>query len=83
MLPKELLDEADRVFGARKRSEIITALLEESLRKERFKAAVQALLASPAGIQDVPEEWKTSEGAARWVRTLREEWTSTNLDLPH
>ena len=83
MLPKELLEETDRVFGARKRSEIVTELLEESLRKERFRKAVEAVLAeNGAGADEVPEEWNTSEGAAAWVRALREDWSSTNLDEP-
>lgn len=80
MLPRELLEETDRVFGARKRSEIVTALLEESLRKERFRKAVEALLASPPGTHEVPEEWNTSEGAAAWVRRERADWSKSNLD---
>ena len=80
MLPKELVEETDRVFGARKRSEIITALLEERLRQERFRQAVEALLASHPGTHEVPEEWNTSEGAAAWVRALREDWSTSNLD---
>ena len=81
MLPKELLEETDRVFGARKRSEIVTELLEESLRKERFRKAVEAVIAeNGAGADQVPEEWLTSEGAARWVREQRAGWSRSNLN---
>ncbi len=76
MLPKALLEEADGRLGNRKRSELITSLLAEWVRRERLSAAIDAVLAHQPGPLDdnVPEEWKTSEGAAKWVHDLRNEW---------
>ena len=88
MLPKALLEEADGRLGKRKRSELITSLLAEWVRRERLSAAIDAVLAHQPGPLDdnVPEEWKTSEGAAKWVHDLRrlesgrdrvfQEWTA-------
>ena len=82
MLPKELLEETDRVFGTRKRSEIVAELLEENLRKERFRAAMRAVIGQAGkGAVQVPEEWLTSEGAAAWVRRERADWSKSNLEV--
>ena len=81
MLPRELLEETDGVFGARKRSEIVTALLEESLRKERFCAAMKAVIDQAGkGAPQEPEDWLTSQGAVAWVRRERADWSKSNLE---
>ncbi len=72
LLPEALLAETDRYIGERKRSELIASLLEDWLQRQRQGEAIRALLADPGTpAEDVPEDWKTPEGAAAWVRAQR------------
>lgn len=74
MLPRDLIEAADRIVGERKRSELLTELLTTWLRRERQKEAVRAVLEDTQPLDDdVPPEWLTAEGAARWVHDGRQE----------
>ena len=70
VLPKELVDEVDRLVGHRKRSAYLAAVLAEALKRERLGRA----LAATAGSLDRSDypEWETPEQVSAWVRELRE-----------
>lgn len=72
LLPKKLVEEADQIVGERKRSELVTKLLTEWLRREKQLRAIDMVLAeaarrAAAGIE--PEE--TSEQTAERLRADR------------
>jgi hypothetical protein len=68
-LPDELVDEIDRVAGARKRSRFVAEAVRERLRREARSAARK----STAGSLDPEDhpEWDSPDAVARWVRDLR------------
>jgi hypothetical protein len=68
VLPKELVDEVDRLVGHRKRSAYLAAVLAEALKRERLGRALE----STAGyLADSHPEWDTPEKVSAWVRELR------------
>ena len=72
MLPRDLVEAADRIIGERKRSDQLTSLLGDWLRRERQRAALRAIMENDhPPDDDVPPEWLTAEGAARWVHDGR------------
>ena len=72
MLPRDLVEAADRIIGERKRSDLLAELLGDWLRRERLRAALRAVLDDTQPLDDdVPPEWLTAEGAARWVHDGR------------
>ena len=76
MLPKELLEDFDRLVGERKRSETVAGLMAEWVRQEKRREVFQRL-AGFVKAEDHPE-WETPEDVYRWVRQLRGEY----LHLP-
>jgi hypothetical protein len=72
-LPKELVEELDRVAGTRNRSAYIEAMLRAQLRRERIQRAWESVRGSWAG--KGPPEWNEPDGVADWVRGLRAEVT--------
>jgi hypothetical protein len=68
--PKDLIEEVDRLVGARRRSKFLTEAAAEKLKREKLLRATREMLSlSPA---DVPE-WATPESTAQWIRDLRAE----------
>ncbi len=70
VLPDKLIEDVDKLVGKRNRSRFISAVVEERLRRERLRRAIE----EGAGIlsdEDYPE-WSTPEKIAEWLRDLRE-----------
>src|SRR5712692_1398942 len=69
VVPRELVEEVDRLAGPRKRSEFIAAAVQEKLARERRERAFE----ESAGILDPANypEWNTGEDISAWVRGLR------------
>jgi predicted transcriptional regulator len=70
-LPKELVEELDKVAGKRNRSAYVQTVLEKQLRRERMRRAWEAARGS---WKDHPE-FPTSESVVEWVRARRAERT--------
>jgi metal-responsive CopG/Arc/MetJ family transcriptional regulator len=71
VLPREVVEDVDRLVGHRKRSHFMAEAVKEKLRREKLNAALEAT----AGILkdvDIPE-WATPEKTSAWVRDLRRE----------
>ncbi|MGE0544147.1 MAG: hypothetical protein AB7R89_28610 [Dehalococcoidia bacterium] len=71
VLPREVVDEVDRLVGHRRRSKFMTEAVQEKLRREKLTAA----LVATAGLlkdADIPH-WATPEKTSAWVRDLRQE----------
>lgn len=71
MLPRELVDDLDRVVGQRRRSEFVAAAVHEKLARENLRAALRETAGS-LDLADYPD-WETPEKAAAWVRSLRQQ----------
>lgn len=69
VIPRELIDEIDQRVGPRRRSEFVTAALEEKLQRIRVLEAAREAAGSLA--DTVIPGWESSEAAAKWVRSLR------------
>ena len=73
LLPKDLVEEVDRVAGPRGRSRYVTEALRAKVKRDRLKEAIERT----AGVlrpEDYPE-WSTSEKVVDWVRARRAETT--------
>ena len=71
VIPKEIVDEVDRMVGNRHRSEFVAEAVAEKLSRERLHRAADRLGGSLAD-KDIPG-WKSTESAAEWVHALRRE----------
>ena len=79
VLPASLLEEFDRLVGARrKRSETVAALMEEWVRREKAKD-VFTRLAGFVKAENHPE-WATDQDVYSWVRQLRGEYTVPDIE---
>ena len=69
VLPKELLNEVDKLTGKRKRSQFVEEAIKEKLARERLKhaLAVSAGVLNPA---DYPD-WGTPDKVSAWVHASR------------
>lgn len=69
VLPKELVEEVDRLVGQRKRSAFLTEAVSEKVARERRDRA----LARTAGFlaPGSHPEWASPEDVSAWVRELR------------
>lgn len=72
LLPKELLDDIDKIAGKRERSKFIAEAADEQLKRMRRWVAATEVAGSLAE-SHIPE-WATPESTSEWVRKLREEW---------
>lgn len=70
LLSKKLLEQIDELVGERKRSEFINDVLEERVRRDRLRKAMEAVEATPPQ-PGAPPEWDEPGGPARWVHDLR------------
>jgi hypothetical protein len=67
--PKELIEETDRLVGARRRSQFITEAVTEKLKREKLlKFTREVSKLPPDG--GIPE-WDTPESTAKWLREGR------------
>ncbi len=71
VMPKDLLEEVDKLVGSRHRSEFVTAAAAEKVACLKLRQAAHKLGGSLEHT-DIPG-WETSESAAGWVRNLRRE----------
>lgn len=71
VLPKELVEDVDRVVGLRHRSEFVAEAVAEKLSRERLRRAAHRLGGTLAN-KDIPG-WESTASAVEWVRTLRRE----------
>jgi hypothetical protein len=68
----------DEIAGPRGRSAWIEEVVRKAVRRERFRIAGE----KAAGSLDMRyyPHWRTSEDVVRWVREMRAEETSTDVD---
>jgi len=71
VIPKDMVEEVDRLVGPRRRSEFIAEAVKEKLAHERLLQAALRIGGSLADV-DTPG-WETPESTVAWVRALRRE----------
>ncbi|HET7036731.1 MAG TPA: ribbon-helix-helix domain-containing protein [Thermomicrobiaceae bacterium] len=69
VLPKELVEEVDRLVGPRHRSEFLAEAIAEKLRHERLMHVARRVAGSLADVA-IPG-WETPESTVEWVRRRR------------
>ena len=77
-LPEELVRQLDDVAGPRLRSAFAEEALRRAIKRERFRIAGERYAGSLKA-EDYPY-WRTSEDVVNWVREMRAEETSTDVD---
>ena len=70
-LPADLIARIDELVGKQERSQFIAEAAATELKRRR-RVEVADLVAGSLRDADTPPEWKTSEGAAAWVRSIRQ-----------
>jgi metal-responsive CopG/Arc/MetJ family transcriptional regulator len=75
LLPKDLVEEVDRVAGPRGRSRYVAEALRAKVKRDRLREAIERT----AGVLDPRDypEWSTSEKVVEWVRARRAETTDS------
>lgn len=69
LVPRDLVEEVDRIAGQRKRSEFFVEAVQEKLLRERQKEALAATAGALAGSHH--PEWETPEKTSQWVHDRR------------
>lgn len=69
VLAEELVEDIDRLVGARQRSSFLTAAAEKELMRRR---QIEALRAAAGAWKD-KDHPELKQGSARWVRKMRQE----------
>ena len=69
LVPKELVEEIEKLFGKRKHSWFITQAVKKELRRLNFLEAVK----ETAGAWKDGDHPEFKKGSDSWVRSLREE----------
>jgi len=77
-LPEDLVQALDEVAGSRKRSAFAEEALRRAVKRERFRMAGERYAGSLKA-EDYPH-WRTSEDVVAWVRMMRAEETSTEVE---
>jgi predicted transcriptional regulator len=77
-LPEDLVQALDAVAGPRKRSAFAEEALRRAIKREQFRIAGERFAGS-LDMEDYPH-WRTSEDVVEWVRMMRAEETSTDVD---
>lgn len=77
-LPEDLVRQLDEVAGPRSRSAFAEEALRRAIRREQFRIAGERYAGSLKA-DDYPH-WRTSEDVVAWVRMMRTEETSTDVD---
>ena len=78
-LPEELVRQLDQVAGPRNRSTFAEEALRRAIRREQFRIAAERYAGSLKA-KDYPH-WRTSEDVVAWVREMRAEETSAEVDV--
>jgi predicted transcriptional regulator len=78
-LPEDLVKDLDEVAGPRNRSAFAEEALRRAVKREQFRIA-GARYAGSLKAEDYPH-WRTSEDVVEWVRMMRAEETSTDVEL--
>jgi hypothetical protein len=66
-IPEELMLEVDRLAGPRGRSAFVSAAVEEAVKRERLRLAIEDTRSLLAG----SDTWGTPDDVYRWVREQR------------
>lgn len=77
-LPQDLVRDLDEVSGPRNRSGFAEEALRRAIKREQFRIAGEKAAGS-LKLEDYPH-WRTSEDVVAWVRMMRAEETSTDVD---
>lgn len=77
-LPEDLVEALDEVAGPRRRSAFAEDALRRAIKREKFRIAGERYAGSLTA-EDYPH-WRTSEDVVAWVRMMRAEETSTDVD---
>jgi predicted transcriptional regulator len=77
-LPEDLVADLDEVAGPRKRSAFAEEALRRAIKREQFRIAGE----QAAGSLDMRHypHWRTSDDVVKWVRMMRAEETSTDVE---
>jgi len=76
LLPKDLIEEVDRYAGPRGRSRYVAEALNERLRRDRLREAIE----KSAGMWRDHPLFPTSEAVVEWVRAGRAEVTDPGTE---
>ena len=79
VLPNDLLCEIDKRVGQRQRSEFIQEAIAEKLNRLQRVEAFERVVGS-IGDGEIPE-WETRESTSAWLRDLRRDRASDDLDV--
>lgn len=77
-LPEDLVKDLDEVSGPRNRSGFAEQALRRAIKREKWRIAGERYAGSLKA-EDYPH-WRTSEDVVAWVRMMRAEETSTDVD---
>jgi predicted transcriptional regulator len=77
-LPEDLVKDLDAVAGPRNRSAFAEQALRRAIKREQFRIAGERYAGSLKP-EDYPH-WRTSEDVVEWVRMMRAEETSTDVE---
>jgi predicted transcriptional regulator len=77
-LPENLVKDLDAVAGPRNRSAFAEQALRRAIKREQFRIAGERYAGSLKP-EDYPH-WRTSEDVVEWVRMMRAEETSTDVE---
>ena len=78
-LPEDLVRTLDQIAGPRRRSAFAEEAIRRAIKREQFRIAGERY-AGALKAEDYPH-WRTSEDVVEWVRMMRAEETSTDVDL--
>jgi len=71
LLPHELLEKIDKLVGQRRRSQFLAEAAKEKLARDHLAQAARKAAGSLAEVET--PGWESSEAAAEWVRSLRQQ----------
>ncbi len=77
-LPEDLVAQLDEVAGPRRRSAFAEEAIRKAIQRERLRVSIERTAGSLRA-EDYPH-WRTSEDVVAWVRQMRAEVTSTDVD---
>jgi len=77
-LPRDLVRDLDEVSGPRNRSAFAEEALRRAIKREQYRVAGERYAGSLKA-EDYPH-WRTSEDVVAWVRMMRAEETSTDVE---